>query len=103
MFYTRGLKLKSYAGQTDNFEIYGGPHVIFSKRWQVFCLKLNTILRLLHIIIIIISLKLLHCYLFADVCCTFSFSSGSPIQYNSPFKKLLRKLLDFMLQILLHC
>jgi hypothetical protein len=27
---TRGLKLKSYAGQTDNFEIYGGPHVIFS-------------------------------------------------------------------------
>jgi hypothetical protein len=27
---TRGLKLKSYAGQTDNFEICGGPHVIFS-------------------------------------------------------------------------
>jgi hypothetical protein len=30
MVYGRGLKLKSYAGQTDNFEIYGGPHVIFS-------------------------------------------------------------------------
>jgi hypothetical protein len=38
-----------------------------------------------------------------DVCCTFSFSSRSPIQYNSPFKKVLRKVLDFMLQILLHC
>jgi hypothetical protein len=30
MIYTRGLKLKSYAGQTDNSEIYGGPHAIFS-------------------------------------------------------------------------
>jgi hypothetical protein len=30
--YSRGLKLKSYAGQTDNFEIYGGPHIIFSKK-----------------------------------------------------------------------
>jgi hypothetical protein len=31
MYQSRGLKLKSYAGQTDNFEIYGGQHVIFSK------------------------------------------------------------------------
>jgi hypothetical protein len=97
--YTRGLKLESYAGQTDNYKIYGGPHVIFSN------IMLSILFKIEHNIKTTTHYyyfkDVLHCYLFAHVCCTFSFSSRSLIQYNNPFK-LLRKLLDFMLQILLH-
>jgi hypothetical protein len=38
----RGLKLKSYAGQTDNFEIYGEPHAIFSN------IKLSILFKIKH-------------------------------------------------------
>jgi hypothetical protein len=79
-------------GQTDNSEIYGGPHVIFSNIMFSILFKIkHNIMTTTHYYYF---KTVLHCYLFADVCCTFSFSSRSPIQCNNPFKKLLRKLLD---------